>query len=518
MRNLINEQKTNKFNWEPSILPITGDYFRIIEIFAHLPFTVLKIEQVENDPVYLDYFAQKFCVSLKNSQEFVEEIAFFGSSEIDPIEMCSSKLGFDFRKFPLDTLPFGRGFHLYEDALYIHEHEKTSYADPNNPDIYKIILAKVIVGEFEPPIFCSDETKKLKFPTQNPAKKIGLLNRYDSVCGYTENKRKIFITYDNYTVLPLFIITYDISQRKSHANVHWFHEDHAFDKETSDEIEFNYLSGKKEFSLNSLEFNFNEMIVVTVNDNIRQGLIRKLWKENFKQICFLASIDFDFICIDQKFMKSYVTLNEEMTSEILSSMIELLLLKHKPRLNLIEPVEQDSKEFNQQNIYFLQNFKNGDSHKKIVAIEKINNHFILTKFLIQKILMALKSNCATEKRLFHGTRQNEPKNIFEDIVGFDMRYSIKGMWGKANYFAVNSSYSNDYSYTVPNDSNRQMFIARVLIGDSINMPNDPNLVEPPFKDGLNIQYDSVNGETNGSIVYMSYENSRALPEYLITYT
>ena len=65
-----------------------------------------------------------------------------------------------------------------------------------------------------------------------------------------------------------------------------------------------------------------------------------------------------------------------------------------------------------------------------------------------------------------------------------------------------------------------MFITKALIGDSVKvMPHDSSLIEPPSyeKNGKQIQYDSVNGETNGSIVYMIYENSRAYPEYLITY-
>jgi hypothetical protein len=31
------------------------------------------------------------------------------------------------------------------------------------------------------------------------------------------------------------------------------------------------------------------------------------------------------------------------------------------------------------------------------------------------------------------------------------------------------------------------------------------------------RYDSVQGETNGSTVYMVYANKKAYPEYLITY-
>jgi hypothetical protein len=38
--------------------------------------------------------------------------------------------------------------------------------------------------------------------------------------------------------------------------------------------------------------------------------------------------------------------------------------------------------------------------------------------------------------------------IYTSEKGFDMRFCEKGMWGIANYFAVNASYSNSgYHYT-----------------------------------------------------------------------
>ena len=39
--------------------------------------------------------------------------------------------------------------------------------------------------------------------------------------------------------------------------------------------------------------------------------------------------------------------------------------------------------------------------------------------------------------------------IYSGEEGFDMRFSADGMWGRANYFAVNSVYSNAYAYAVP---------------------------------------------------------------------
>jgi hypothetical protein len=98
------------------------------------------------------------------------------------------------------------------------------------------------------------------------------------------------------------------------------------------------------------------------------------------------------------------------------------------------------------------------------------------------------------------------------------------MWGIANYFAKNASYSNGYCYQ--GSGNKQMFLARVLVGENIHIyPNDATLRKPPLKPsssnsslGFNEEYDSVSGETGNSVVYMIYENGRAYPEYLITYS
>lgn len=74
-----------------------------------------------------------------------------------------------------------------------------------------------------------------------------------------------------------------------------------------------------------------------------------------------------------------------------------------------------------------------------------------------------------------------------------MRFARAGMWGIANYFAVNSSYSNSgYAYSLPNGL-RQMFVASVLIGNPCKQNPDSNLKIPPTVPGSNppILYDSV---------------------------
>ncbi len=49
--------------------------------------------------------------------------------------------------------------------------------------------------------------------------------------------------------------------------------------------------------------------------------------------------------------------------------------------------------------------------------------------------------------MFHGTSGTDPKLIYQSEEGFNVNYSNAGFWGKAIYFAENSSYSNaSYSY------------------------------------------------------------------------
>lgn len=70
--------------------------------------------------------------------------------------------------------------------------------------------------------------------------------------------------------------------------------------------------------------------------------------------------------------------------------------------------------------------------------------------------------------LFHGTRLTDPKSIYESEEGFNLIFSNDGYWGRANYFAFNSSYSNDYAYV--QNGERKMFMARVTLGKEITLP------------------------------------------------
>ena len=124
--------------------------------------------------------------------------------------------------------------------------------------------------------------------------------------------------------------------------------------------------------------------------------------------------------------------------------------------------------------------------------------------------------------LLHGTGANDPVNIYNGDISFNMNYSQRGMWGRGTYFAVNASYSMNYSYNTP-AGQKQMFLAKVLLGDHNEVAADSTLVLPPQRYDLHTgaqtdHYDSVQGATNGSVVFIAYANNQAFPEYLVTYT
>ena len=132
------------------------------------------------------------------------------------------------------------------------------------------------------------------------------------------------------------------------------------------------------------------------------------------------------------------------------------------------------------------------------------------------------SQAINELSLFHGTGRHEPSDIYGGDSSFDMRFSRDGMWGRGNYFAVNASYSNSYSYKAEGGV-RQMLVAYVLTGHSKYCPSDSGLTKPPMLPGpqgdtsIKRRYDSVSGDTRGSKVYITYDNDKAYPAYLITY-
>jgi hypothetical protein len=104
--------------------------------------------------------------------------------------------------------------------------------------------------------------------------------------------------------------------------------------------------------------------------------------------------------------------------------------------------------------------------------------------------------------------------IITSQVGFDISYANPdAYWGKAHYFAENASYSCNYSFEVNNS--RKFFFAEIILGDIVSLPKGRYL-KPPNK-ANSLEYDSIQGFTEGSDVYMVYSNQKCYPRYLVTY-
>jgi hypothetical protein len=104
-----------------------------------------------------------------------------------------------------------------------------------------------------------------------------------------------------------------------------------------------------------------------------------------------------------------------------------------------------------------------------------------------------------------------------------MRHSNQGLWGMGIYFSVNAQYSlSGYAFKNTNDGTRSIFYVRVALGDDIELSRNRSYKIPPEKPSTSgifavERYDSIKEKTGGSDIYILYENSRAYPDYLITF-
>ena len=165
--------------------------------------------------------------------------------------------------------------------------------------------------------------------------------------------------------------------------------------------------------------------------------------------------------------------------------------------------------------------------KQILGVQRVQNKWLWDRYMTAKQRLHKKNaGMVNEKELFHGTRDKPAETICRSEEGFDMRFSRQGMWGQANYFAVNASYSDSYSYHDSSSETNEMILAKVLTGDSYYCRQDSTLRMPPEKKQApsgdaqvqQVRYDSVTGDTHGSQVFMTYSNDLAYPAYIITYT
>ena len=169
----------------------------------------------------------------------------------------------------------------------------------------------------------------------------------------------------------------------------------------------------------------------------------------------------------------------------------------------------------------------------ILKIERIQNTWLWETYQMSKKRMSDKNDgVVNEKNLFHGPRQNEPKDIYNSEQGFDHRLASPGLFGEGTYFAVEAKYSNNYAYQSSRSmGSHQLFLANVITGISYRSTTSNHGLKVPPKKSEQLgkatsssatkfegeRYDSVCGHTSNSEIYVIYELGRVYPAYLITY-
>ena len=158
----------------------------------------------------------------------------------------------------------------------------------------------------------------------------------------------------------------------------------------------------------------------------------------------------------------------------------------------------------------------------IIRVDRVQHVWQWERYWRERGRVMRRSGRTGERLLFHGTRGTAVEQICHSEEGLDMRFSARGMWGQGNYFAVDASYSHRYAHRLINGE-RLMFLCLVLTGHAAEIPPDDSLRRPPVRippgpgQPIEILYDSVTGQTQGSIVFITYANDKAYPLYLIRY-
>ncbi len=85
------------------------------------------------------------------------------------------------------------------------------------------------------------------------------------------------------------------------------------------------------------------------------------------------------------------------------------------------------------------------------------------------------------------------------------------------YFAVESSYSAQDKYSVPDSSGlRYMFVCRVIIGE-YTLGNKDMKTAPPLTTGSNAVFDTLVENVKSPTIFVALTDAQAYPEYLITF-
>ncbi|KPP67513.1 poly-like [Scleropages formosus] len=158
--------------------------------------------------------------------------------------------------------------------------------------------------------------------------------------------------------------------------------------------------------------------------------------------------------------------------------------------------------------------------KTIIKIERIQNIRLRQSYEVLKKQLEDKNgpSCgAMERVLFHGTTSAACDSI--QRTGFSRSFAGQNAtkYGVGVYFAVDASYSEHPTYSIPEaDESQRMFMALVLTGQH-TLGTEDMKVPPQHSPLQSDRYDSLVNDLDNPKIFVVFHDSQAYPEYLITF-
>lgn len=182
-----------------------------------------------------------------------------------------------------------------------------------------------------------------------------------------------------------------------------------------------------------------------------------------------------------------------------------------------------------------------DAH--ISKVWRVQNTSLWTYYSFHKDRLSINSISHNERSVWHGTSTLDPVVIYNDPMdGFMMQFAAAGFWGRGIYFADKGEYSHSYAYQSPPapaivssstshwfsssfnpigsgarsgagsgseragavHGEREMFLAKLLVGNSVELSMDRSLTVPPIDPNTGQKFTTVTGVTGGSKVWIVY--------------
>ena len=143
----------------------------------------------------------------------------------------------------------------------------------------------------------------------------------------------------------------------------------------------------------------------------------------------------------------------------------------------------------------------------ILYIDEVINDELLQAYLQKKESIASTHGTVSEQQLFHGTKEEIIPLIADN--GFDPTKNIRGAYGYGVYFAKNASYSSGYMTANKNGEPSFMFLADVLVGNTITRGSAEQV--------KTLNYDNNVDNLISPTIYTTVHDDGAYPRYIIAF-